>query len=218
MDAIVGNSRFSFSKCSVLAIVAIFLKKKTNRLKKISGKIKWSRLILCNTALRYGAYADLAGISVFLMIYYPGYNPIGASGWLGAWIPVLFIVLGVQYFKKSSQVKEMTYGRVFRLGWNITLPWAFVYAGFAYIFGKTIGQNLLEWHKLEILTAAEQAKMLLSADFYKESMKSLEDTTLGGAALNDFFMKLIGGGISSLVIAAFMKTNAPGNLMEETNE
>jgi hypothetical protein len=161
--------------------------------------------ILSDTALKYGAYSGILSFVIFAAVYFKGYNPLGSSGWLGFWVPILFITLGIIYYRDRMNGGAIKFGEAFRLGFYINLSSAILFVSMVYIFCSLYDPSLVERQKNETLQQLEQSKHLYSPGFYKELVKGIEYITLGSLTTADFFFKAAGGTIVSLIAALILK-------------
>ncbi len=171
------------------------------------------------TALNFGAMSALAGFAVFLGLYYSGYNPLGPSSWAGAWIPILFMVLGIKNYRDHASNGYVSYWKAFRCGLLIASCGAFLYSLLVYIFGTIVDQQLLESFKAESLIYLEQTEELSKSVFgesvYQASVDNIQKSTMSTIASQEFFNKMFGGFLVSFITAAFLRKNPPINSMPD---
>ena len=157
------------------------------------------------TAMMFGTFSGLSSFLVFIIIYVLGKNPLGAFSWLGFWIPILFITLGIQKHRDKDLGGFISYGRGVGTGALITLFLAILSSVLSYAFLTFIGTDVLEVHKQEMAEGMEKAKQFMNEEMFDKAMEEVELLTTGKMAMGDFQNKLLGGVLSSLLIAAFLR-------------
>lgn len=165
------------------------------------------------TAMMYGAFSGISSFLVFIIIYMIGKNPLGMFSWLAFWIPILFIILGIQNYRDKELGGYIGYGRALGTGVLITLFLAILFSVLSYAFLTFIGTDILEVHKLEMIEGMEKAKQYMGDTLYETGLEEIDSMTIGKMALGDFQNKIIGGVFVSLFIAAFLRKRKP--LFEE---
>lgn len=163
------------------------------------------------TTLNFGALSGLSGFLIFLALYYKGVNPLGQSSWLGSWIPVVFICISTKYIRNKLLGGFIAYWQAFRTGLLTGFFGALLFSLLIYIFGRIIDPSLVDLYKNEALQSLEETKFLFSDAFYEDSLKSINDISISQLAYNDFFMKLLGAALVSLITAAVYRKQ-PVNL------
>src|SRR3954471_10807157 len=103
------------------------------------------------TAMKYGAFSGLSAFLVAVILYMLGKNPLGTLSWFGFWIPILFIVLGIQYHRDKDLGGDITYGRGVGTGFLITLFSTILFCAVIYAFFTFFATDVLEIHKAESL-------------------------------------------------------------------
>lgn len=157
-------------------------------------------------SLKFGAYSAICSFVIFLSVYFSGYNPLGESSWLGAWVPLLFIIIGIIKLKRQ-QYDYLTFKQGFRTGFTITFSAGLLFASMVYIFGSLYAKDLIDMQKIETLDKMEQMKTFFSERFYEELNKNMDEITMGTLVTSDFLSKLLGGTIISLIVSLFLKNN-----------
>ena len=165
------------------------------------------------TAMMYGTFSGISSFLVFIIIYVIGKNPLGMWSWFGFWIPILFIILGIQNYRDKDLGGYIGYGRALGTGVLITLFLSILFSVLSYAFLTFIGTDILEVHKLEMIEGMEKAKQYMGDTLYERGLEEIDKMTIGKMALGDFQNKLIGGVFVSLFIAAFLRKSKP--LFEE---
>lgn len=161
------------------------------------------------TILNYGALSGLASFAVFLALYYKGMNPMGAASWMGAWIPVVFICLATKRYRDDYNEGFLTYGQGFKTGLMTTFAASLLFALLVYIFATLIDHSMLEMYKTEMRNGMEETKFIFSDEMYERGLESIEKLTITTLAYNDFFMKMLGGLVVSLITAAIFRRQPP---------
>ena len=161
------------------------------------------------TALQYGAYSGLSSFIFFLVIYFTGHNPLGAASWLGAWIPIVFIVLGTKYHRNNDLEGYMNYGRGLGIGTLIALCASIIISMSIYIFGTVVDAKILEPYLNEMMEATEKAKSFMSEELYDKGMEQITKMTMKDVAWSNFYNVILGGFIVSLITAAIYRKEKP---------
>jgi len=175
---------------------------------------------LLKTAIKFGTITGLGNIAFFFLLYFMGKNPLGNWSWLGVWIPILLIVLGTKEHRNKDLGGYMNYRRGLGMGMMITLFTAILFSMFVYTFGNFFDANILQMQKDEITTgmqAIDENKdamiKIIGEDKYDKSMEAMQkshDTmTMALVSMGQFEIKLFGGFIISLIVAAFVKKKRP---------
>ena len=163
------------------------------------------------TPLNFGSIAGICSFVIFLLLYIAGYNPLGNLSWVAAWIPVVFIILGIKKHRNSNLEGFISYGQALGMGCLITLVFASFFGILVYIFGVLIDPGIVEMSKQEVLEsmekASEQLPQVFGEEMYDKMLDQIEDISISSMALSEFTNKLIWGVMISLVSAAFLKHN-----------
>ena len=163
------------------------------------------------TSLYYGFFSAISCFIFFLIIYFIGKNPVGNWSWLGFWIPILFMILGVKAHRDIDLGGTINYGHALGTSFIVAVSGALMFAILAYLFGILIGTNIPSMMISESAEQIEKAKQYMGETMYEKAMMSLEEMkgntfyALFKIMLGDFEGKVIGGFIVSLLVAAFMK-------------
>jgi hypothetical protein len=160
---------------------------------------------LLKTALNFGAMSGLGSFAVFLLLYYNGVNPLGNATWVGAWIPIVFICIATKNYRDHFLAGEITYWQAVKTGMATAIAASFLYAFLIYIFVTLIDGNVVTAFKNEKLLDLEQTKFMFNEDFYEKMVDEIDKFTIGTIAFNDFFMKIIGSFLVSLITAAIYR-------------
>jgi hypothetical protein len=168
---------------------------------------------LSKTAVNYGAMSGLASFIVFLALYFKGVNPLGTASWLGAWIPIVFIILSTKFYRNHCLEGFITYGQGMKIGLWTSFAAALLFSLLVYIFVTAIDGNVIQLYKNEMQSGLEETKFMFSKQLYDEGMESIEKLNGTTIAYNDFFMKMIGGLIISFITSA-MYRKLPDEIQE----
>ncbi len=172
---------------------------------------------IMRTALNIGALYGLSSFSFFLLMYYAGLGISGASAWLGMWIPIVFTIGSIRFYRDRECGGYITYWRAFRTGFTTIMCGALLAALLLYLFGTIGAPDLLDSYKEEMMKGVEETegmmKGMFSDKFYDMMVDSISQTTLYSIASSDFLNKCFGGAIISLVVAAFLQRNPPADLI-----
>lgn len=156
--------------------------------------------------MNYGTIGGLVSFALFIILYATVHNPLGEVSYLGLWIPIVFIVLAVRSYKYQIGEGYITYGKAFRTGAYTGFFIAFLFSLMLYLFMKIYDPSILDRHKTYLFEELELRKDLWSESFYHLSLESIDKTTLGSLAWNEFSLKFIGAFITSLIVAAIFKS------------
>lgn len=162
----------------------------------------------------------MVSFALFLVYYYIlGMNPLGGISWLSFWVPLVFIYLGMKYYRMEEKEGYLTYGEGFRAGVIITFIYASLSGMLIYLLGWTIDPGFVELYREESLMALAETKEYIirftGREEYETALKEIENVGVGSLAFGDFANKSLGGFVLSLIIAAFMRKPRP--VFEDTN-
>lgn len=161
------------------------------------------------TALNFGALSGLGSFLVFLIIYALGFNPLGPSSWLGAWVPVVFMVWSSLYYRNRENGGYLIYWSGFRLSFLTASFSAFVFGALAWSFVSVIDGSILDHHKQELLSALELSEGLMKSMMgevaFEQSIESITKMNMGDVVTSDIFNKILGGLLVVFIVAAFVK-------------
>jgi len=155
--------------------------------------------------MMYGTICGLLSFIIFIIIYLIGKNPLGSWSWFAFWLPILFIVLGVQRHRDKDLDGFIGYGRALGTGTLISLFSTLFFSVLAYAFMSFVGTDILEVHRQEMLEGMEQAKSFMGDEWYEKIVAEIEVMTNGEAAMQEFQRKILAGVVYSLVIAGFLR-------------
>lgn len=165
------------------------------------------------TASNYGAMSGLASFAFFLLIYWSGSNPLGPVSWLGAWIPVVFMIPSVKKYRDRDCGGYVTYWPAYRASFLTAAFGALLFAALLWLFGTVIDSTILDKFREESLAYLtqneEMSRSLFGESFYETSVENIQKITLGNIATQDFIYKCFGGMMVSFIIAAVMYRKPP---------
>lgn len=160
----------------------------------------------------------MSGLSlflVFILLYFAGFNPLGGISWIGAWIPLVFIVIATKFIRDQVMGGFISYGIAFRTGLLTVFFSSLLYVLLVYVFGRLIDDSIVVMYQEEIRKSAEEAQAILSDKMIDQVLEEAENVTMSSIALNDFTGKMTGGIIISLITAAFLMRKQPVEFNEE---
>ena len=164
---------------------------------------------MTQTSVNYGVFSGLTTFAFMIILYYCGLNPLGNWGWLGFWIPILFICLGTIHQKNKLQEGFITYGQGLWLGVLMKLVASFTSAVLVYALCEFLDKSLVERNIEEAMTGMEKAKDFLSEEMYEKAVEAIEQMTPREVAIGVFNSKLFGGLFVSLITAAVYRKVKP---------
>lgn len=172
---------------------------------------------IMRTALNIGALYGLSSFAFFLLMYYAGLNALGTSAWLGMWIPLVFTIWSIRFYRDRECGGFISYWRAFRTGLLTIMCGAMLSALLLYLFGIIGAPDLLDNYKEQMLKGLEETEDMMTGLFsdkmYDMMVDNINKTTMSSIASSDFFNKSLGGAILSLIAAAFLKRNPPPDLI-----
>jgi len=162
-------------------------------------------------SLYYG-FLNAAGCFFFsLILYFAGKNPLGTWGWLGVWIPIVFMVAGVRAHRDIDLGGAINYSHAFATSFLVALSGAIMFCILIYLFGILVGTNITSMMISESAEKIEKAKSDLDKDLYDKAKHSLEEMklspsyTLFRMVLGEITIRSLCGFLFSLIVAGFMK-------------
>jgi Protein of unknown function (DUF4199) len=164
---------------------------------------------LFRTGMNYGSMSGLSLFLLFILLYFSGMNPLGGMSWLGAWIPLVFIVIATKTIRDQHQGGYISFGSAFRTGIITVFFSSLLFVLLVYIFGRIADGNLVEMYRDEILQGVNEARILLSDKIIDQVLEEAENVTMASIAKSDFTAKVIGGTVVSLVTSAFLMKREP---------
>jgi len=161
------------------------------------------------TALNFGALSGLGSFSVFLILYWLGFNPLGAASWMGAWVPILLMILSCRHYRNVENGGFLFYWPAFRLSFLTACAGALIYGALTWAFVTIIDSSILDSFKQQSLEALEltegMMKSMMGEAAFEQSVESINNMNMGDVASSDVFNKMLGGLLSAFIIAAFMR-------------
>ncbi len=157
-----------------------------------------------STVVTYGLYLGIASIVFSLIIFYSGMMGNTYFSYLGYLIPIVFIFLGLKFYKEKENAGILKYGQGVGLGVLISLVGGVVSSIFTYIYFVFIDPakhtEMLAIVQEKQLEAGVPAEQLEQMDGMMSAMMSPIAMALFG-----IIGALIGGLIISLIISAILK-------------
>lgn len=170
---------------------------------------------LMRTALNIGALYGISSFVVFLMLHYTGSNPLSSSSLIGFWVPLLFIIGSIRYFRDKVNTGFINYWQAFQIGFLTIACGAFLYSLLIYLFGLIGAPDLVDNYKEQMLNELGDTESAIKGIFGDKLIDMLADninkTSLTSLASSEFFNKCIGSFFMSLIVAAIMKRNQPSD-------
>lgn len=164
---------------------------------------------ILKTALNYGALSGLVSFIVFMVLYWMNLNPLGPASWLGAWVPILFIILATRHYRNYENGGYLFYWTGFRIGFLTACSAAFVFGALSWFFVSYVDGEILDRFKQESLEAMEltegMMKSIVGESAFEQSVQSITNMEMIEVTTSDIFNKMLGGLISALIIAAFLR-------------
>jgi hypothetical protein len=163
---------------------------------------------LVKSSMNYGALLGLALVIYSLILWMLDLSTSRSLGYVSYLIIIAGLFLGMKMFRDQESGGFITYGRALGLGVMISLFAAIISGFFGYIFFKFLDPGMIE--KIALMAEEqlyergmpeEQIEMALNAQ--KMFMKP------GFLAITSFIGYVFMGFIFSLIIAIFVKKDAP---------
>ncbi len=169
--------------------------------------------------MQFGAYSGLSSFVFFLFIYFFTSNPLGNWSWLGGWIPVLFIVMGIKQYRDEHLEGYIRYWQGVGAGAFISTFACLIFAFTVFLFGTVGDPMILDNQKAEALQGIEKAKEYWTNESLINAMAEAEskisEMTMAEVSQSTFMNGLLWGLMVSLVVAGMMRKNKP--FFEETS-
>lgn len=164
---------------------------------------------ILKTSLNYGALSGLGSFIFFYILYALDKNPLGASSWAGAWIPVLFMVLATRHYRNHENLGYVTYWQAFRIGFLTAAGGALLFGALTWLFVMLIDNAVLDLFKQESLQSLELTeglmKSIIGESAFEQSVENINSMTMNDVCTSDIFNKVIGGLLSAFITAAFLR-------------
>ncbi|MBL7926180.1 MAG: DUF4199 domain-containing protein [Bacteroidia bacterium] len=170
------------------------------------------------TSLRFGAYYGVAAFAFAVIITAMVGNPLGPASWFGVWIPILFIARSILMHRKIHD-GFISFGEAFRTGFYTIVCGGVLYGLMVYMYGSLVVPQMLDNYKSSSIADVEQiaTMQIISESWLEKMVDSINQTSLGNALMGDYFNKIIGGAIVSLIMAAIYKRNIPNSTSSATS-
>ena len=131
------------------------------------------------TALNYGALSGVGSFLVFLALYFMNLNPLGPASWMGAWVPLLFMVLATRHYRHYENGGFLRYWQGFRIGFLTASSGALLFGALAWLFVTLVDITVLERFKQESLEALEltegMLKSMMGDSAFEQSVESINN-------------------------------------------
>ncbi len=164
-------------------------------------------------ALHFGGIQGVATFAIFLLLYWMGINPLGNASWLGAWIPVLIIAKATRSYRDHELEGFISYSEGFRMGLFTAIAGGLLSALLIFIFCTLVDSTIVDEFKEQTLSQLElveaQMKGLMGDTLYENAVETYNNINLQSIVSSEFFNKLLGGLIISLITAAIYKKDKP---------
>ncbi len=164
-------------------------------------------------ALRFGIYGGILAFIVSLIILLAGKSPMGDTGWMAIWVPVVSIWFALVQIKKIKE-NYLPFKSAFAYGTLTLAVYSTVYEIIFYIF-SVFNPLALELFKEETIVKFEEVAALSGekeADFFNQLIEQTQNLTLEQAVLSEWLYKIIGGLFLVLAISNFVRSrNTPEN-------
>ncbi|WP_066629386.1 DUF4199 domain-containing protein [Labilibacter marinus] len=160
-----------------------------------------------STVYGYGLYLGIASIVYFLMMSYSGLMGNKALGLLGLVLMIVFIVLGLNNYKKKENKGFLGYGQGVGIGTLISLVGGVVSSIFTYVFYAFIDPA----KHTEYLAIMQEEQMKAGvSEAQLEQMEGMMSIFQGpmAMAIMGIFSSVIVGLIISLIVSAILKKDA----------
>lgn len=161
-----------------------------------------------NPSLHYGSISGLICFAGFAGSYFAGINPFGAVTWLWVWVPVVMIVWAMKAVRDIEPGGPFPYGRALRIGIITSLFSATLYCLLLYLLGR-FSPGLMDIYKNQLSEGIEATKSFFPEKMLDEMYDQMDKTTITDLAWSEFFRKMLGGFIISLVAAAVLYRKNP---------
>jgi hypothetical protein len=163
------------------------------------------------TAVKFGVYGAILAFIVSLIILLAGKSPMGDTGWMAIWIPVVSIWFANAQIKKLNN-NYLNFKSAFGFGTITLIVYAFLYEMFFYIF-SLFNPIALDLFKEETLQKFNEAPEILGgsdSELFSQLIEQTKNLTLEQAVLSEFIYKIVGGLFLVLTISNFIRSkNTP---------
>ena len=161
------------------------------------------------TALNFGALCGLVNITIFLVLFFSGMNPLSMLYFYYVPAPIVFMIIAARHYRNNENGGLLRYDQGFRISLLTSLAGALVYGAFVWIFLTAFDGSVMEMVRQEYLENLEKSegmmKSMLGEEAYDQSIESIDNLTPYNLVATDVFYKGLGGLLCSLIIAAFMR-------------
>lgn len=164
---------------------------------------------ILRTALNFGALSGLGSFVFFLGLYFSDMNPLGPISWFGAWIPILFMVLGSVFYRNNENNGFLNYWVAFRIGFVTATSAAMIFGALIWIFVTVIDSTVLDLYKQESLNALEMTegmmKNMMGETAFDQSVERIANMDMLDVAASEVLNKILGGVLCAFITAAFVR-------------
>lgn len=151
--------------------------------------------------------------ALFILFYGMGFNPLGNISWLSAWVPVLFICRSTKAYRENELEGYISYGQAYKTGFLTAVAGGLLSALLIFLFCSVYDSAIIEDFKNQTLaqmdTVEVQMKSFMGETMYEQALKTYEQISLQSVVTSEFFNKVMGGIIVSLISAAIYKREKP---------
>lgn len=148
------------------------------------------------TALNFGAISGMASFVFFLLLYFTGIFPLGYGSWLGAWIPVVVMIMATKSYRSLNE-NQISYWTAWRVGFLTAACGGFLFSLLVYIFGVVPVPDFLDQCKAYNLEMLEKTREMtidvMGEKMYDATVENVEKQTLSSLAMQEFMNKSFGG-------------------------
>ncbi len=164
---------------------------------------------ILKTSLNYGALSGLGSFVVFYILYAIGKNPLGPSSWIGAWIPVLIMILATRHYRNHENNGFISYWQAFRIGFLTAAAGALLFGALTWGCITLIDGSVLDTFKQESLEALEltegMMKSMIGESAFEQSVENINNMSVYEVTTSDIFNKMFGGLLAAFITAAFLR-------------
>ena len=105
-----------------------------------------------NLIFKYGIYSAVLSICLGLINWFTiakYFNPPVSQtvGWISIFISLLFIPLGIKYYRDHSEEEKLSYAKAFSIGFGITLVASILNGIYSFFFYLLQGDEFQQWNK-----------------------------------------------------------------------
>ena len=157
------------------------------------------------TALYYGTLGGIAIFLFYIVLYISNLNLFGPVSMLGVWIPVVFLIKATRFHRDHNLSGFMTYRQGISIGFFTTAFHVTLFGLAFYLFGVLYAGDLIGMYKSAALDSEEAGRAVFSENIIDQTLESIEAVNMATLAYSQSFVKLVGGILTTLVIAAIFR-------------